>query len=114
MTTRSLICPARSSSIGSKKLPTPPIRATPRSPNRSATLKSWRAIGIGDETLVVAYDDADGMFAARLWWSLNYYGHTNVVVLDGGWNKWIAEGRPTTADVAALTPATLHAARRTR
>ncbi|MBI1277324.1 MAG: sulfurtransferase [Anaerolineaceae bacterium] len=55
--------------------------------------------GIDENTFVVAYDDASGMFAARLWWSLNYYGHEKVVVLDGGWNKWIAEERPVTADI---------------
>jgi thiosulfate/3-mercaptopyruvate sulfurtransferase len=62
-------------------------------------------IGVGDNTLIVAYDDAGGMFAARLWWSLNYYGHTNVVVLDGGWNKWIAENHPTTAEIPQFEPA---------
>ena len=49
--------------------------------------------GIGDETLVIAVDHAGGQFATRLWWALNYYGHDNVRVLDGGWNKWIKEGR---------------------
>jgi thiosulfate/3-mercaptopyruvate sulfurtransferase len=63
-------------------------------------------IGVGDDTFVVAYDDAAGMFAARLWWSLNYYGHTKVAVLDGGWNKWIAEDRPTTAEIPSLPPTT--------
>jgi thiosulfate/3-mercaptopyruvate sulfurtransferase len=46
------------------------------------------------------------MFAARLWWSLNYYGHTKVAVLDGGWNKWIAENRPTTAEIPTIPPTT--------
>ncbi len=66
--------------------------------------KVMERIGVGDDTLVVAYDDAKGMFAARLWWSLNYYGHPNVAVLDGGWDKWIAEGRPTTAEIPTITP----------
>jgi thiosulfate/3-mercaptopyruvate sulfurtransferase len=61
-------------------------------------------IGIGPNTLVVAYDDADGMFAARLWWSLLYYGHEKAAVLDGGWLKWIAEGRPTNADIPHFAP----------
>lgn len=65
-----------------------------------------RRLGVGDETLVVAYDDANGMFAARLWWTLRYYGHPQVKVLDGGWQKWLAEKRPTTADVPEITPAT--------
>ncbi len=61
-------------------------------------------LGIGSDTFVMAYDDAQGMFAARLWWSLNYHGHHKVAVLDGGWNKWVAEGRPVTADVTYVKP----------
>ncbi len=53
-------------------------------------------LGISDETQVVAYDDFGGLWAARLWWALNYYGHDNVVVLDGGWRKWLREKRPIT------------------
>lgn len=62
-------------------------------------------LGIGDETYVVIYDDADGMFAARLWWALRYYGHEAVSVLDGGWKKWTAEGRVVTTDLPTITPA---------
>lgn len=62
-------------------------------------------LGVGDKTEVVIYDDADGMLAARLWWALNYYGHTQVAVLEGGWNKWVAENRPTTADIPYIAPA---------
>jgi thiosulfate/3-mercaptopyruvate sulfurtransferase len=65
-------------------------------PEKFAALMS--KIGVGAKTFVVAYDDAGGMFAARLWWALNYYGHTEVAVLDGGWQKWIAEDRPVTKD----------------
>ncbi len=63
-----------------------------------------RRIGISERTRVVAYDDADGMFAARLWWTLLYYGHRHVAVLDGGWQRWVAEGRPVTADISAIAP----------
>lgn len=63
-------------------------------PEKFAALMS--KIGVGPKTFVVAYDDANGMFAARLWWALNYYGHEQVAVLDGGWQKWIAEDRPVT------------------
>lgn len=84
--------------------PDDPHHAQIAKPDRYAALMS--RMGIGADTLVVAYDDADSMFAARLWWSLNYYGHTKVVVLDGGWNKWAAEGRPTTADVPQIESAT--------
>lgn len=49
-------------------------------------------LGIGDETLVVAYDNNMSLHAARFWWTLNYYGHRNAKVLDGGWRRWVAEG----------------------
>jgi thiosulfate/3-mercaptopyruvate sulfurtransferase len=57
-----------------------------------------KALGIGDGTLVVAYDAAGGVYAARVWWLLDYYGHANAKVLDGGWTKWTREGRPATAE----------------
>jgi len=56
-----------------------------------------RRLGIGDETLVVAYDANGSLTAGRLWWCLNYYGHENVKVLNGGWNLWLKEERPITA-----------------
>jgi thiosulfate/3-mercaptopyruvate sulfurtransferase len=49
--------------------------------------------GIGDETHVVAVDHMGGQFATRLWWALTYFGHDLVSVLDGGWNRWVEEGR---------------------
>ncbi len=56
--------------------------------------------GIGDDTLIVAYDaHPASQLATRLWWVLRYYGNTNVRVLNGGWAKWLKEGRPTTAEV---------------
>ena len=48
-------------------------------------LGSW---GISSETQVVVYDDAYGSFAARLWWLLNWLGHDNVAVLNGGLRYW--------------------------
>lgn len=82
--------------------PADPRHAQIAPPERYAEV--MRRIGIGPDTCVVAYDDASGMFAARLWWSLNYYGHDKVAVLDGGWPKWTAEGRPTTAEVPQIAP----------
>ena len=61
-------------------------------------------LGINTDTLVIAYDDAAGMFAARLWWTLNYYGHSQVAIVDGGWPKWIAEGRPVSDVIPAVAP----------
>jgi thiosulfate/3-mercaptopyruvate sulfurtransferase len=53
-------------------------------------------LGISDDTTVVAYDDYNGSFATRLWWILTYYGHPEVKVLNGGWQRWLDEGRPAT------------------
>lgn len=66
-------------------------------PDRFAAVMN--RVGIRPGTFVVAYDDADSMFAARLWWALYYYGHEKVAVLDGGWKKWLVENRPTTAEI---------------
>ncbi len=50
------------------------------------------AIGIGNDTQVVAYDAANGSMAARLWWMLRWVGHDTVAVLDGGFKAWTARG----------------------
>ncbi len=52
------------------------------------------ALGIGDDTMVVVYDNSMSLYAARFWWVLNYNGHQAVKVLDGGWRRWVAEGLP--------------------
>jgi thiosulfate/3-mercaptopyruvate sulfurtransferase len=52
----------------------------------------FAAAGIGDETQVIAYDDANGSIAARAWWLLRWLGHAPVAVLDGGFQAWIAAG----------------------
>lgn len=57
------------------------------------TLSRW---GIDASVQVVAYDNSGGAMAARLWWMLRWLGHEAVAVLDGGWSKWQAEGRPVT------------------
>ena len=67
-------------------------------------------LGIGDDTLVVSYDNSQSLYAARLWWALNTYGHSNVKVLNGGWRGWIAGGnsvgldRASPAQGASFTP----------
>lgn len=44
--------------------------------------------GIGNDTRIVAYDDENGMNAARLWWLLRYLGHEQVYILEGGFSQW--------------------------
>jgi thiosulfate/3-mercaptopyruvate sulfurtransferase len=54
--------------------------------------------GIGSAHTVVAYDGMGGLYAARLWWALDYYGHSNCKVLNGGFGKWFEQGRPVTME----------------
>ena len=56
----------------------------------------------GDQ--IVCYDGSSGVTAARLWWMLRWVGHARVAVLDGGWDAWIAGGRPASAELPALQP----------
>ncbi len=87
--------------------PEDPVPAQIAPPENFAELMG--SLGVGDDTHVVVYDHTGGQFATRLWWALTYYGHDRVSVLDGGWNKWTAEDRPTTTEVpeperASFTP----------
>lgn len=84
--------------------PDDPVPAQLASPDRFQAAMEER--GIGDATAVVVVDHAGGHFATRLWWDLVYYGHDNVAVLDGGFNKWAAEGRPLTQIVPTPAPQT--------
>jgi thiosulfate/3-mercaptopyruvate sulfurtransferase len=61
-------------------------------PDRYAA--AMAALGVGDDTFVVTYDDHHVPVAARVWWSLQVHGHTRVAVLDGGITAWVGEGRP--------------------
>jgi len=55
--------------------------------------------GIGNDTTVVLYGDKNNWFAAYAYWYLKIYGHRDVRILDGGRQKWIEEGRPTTDEL---------------
>lgn len=61
-------------------------------------------LGIEPDTHVVAYDASGGAIAARLWWMLRRLGHRRVQVLDGGWQRWTAEGLPTSSEIAEPRP----------
>jgi thiosulfate/3-mercaptopyruvate sulfurtransferase len=71
-------------------------------PDPTTLGEKFAAMGITrGKTPVVAYDDAHCAFAARLWWLLRYYGHGEVMILDGGWPAWMAEQRPVTDAIPA-------------
>lgn len=64
-----------------------------------------RRAGVSQDTLVVAYDDGPGLFAARLWWLLRWLGHNRVKVLDGGFRAWQEAGQPVTQETPRPLPA---------
>ena len=61
-----------------------------------------QTLGIGDDTAVVVYDNNMSLSAARFWWVMNYNGHPNVKVLDGGWRRWACENWPVSFDRAVI------------
>lgn len=61
-----------------------------------------RAMGIGDGHKVIVYDGAGLFSAARVWWLFRHFGKRDVAVLDGGFPKWRAEGRPVEEDLPVL------------
>lgn len=75
-------------------------------PDAAALAQTFSRLGIAGGVQVVAYDQENGMFASRLWWLLRWLGHDAVAVLDGGFKKWQAEGRPTESGEARRDPRT--------
>lgn len=69
----------------------------PSSEKFAEKLSEW---GVDKTVQVVAYDDAGGGVASRLWWMLRWLGHDVVAVLDGGWNAWIAANFPVSGETA--------------
>lgn len=57
-----------------------------------------QAKGVNNDSTVVIYDDIAGMRSARLFWFLEFFGHNDVHVLNGGYNAWVAAGLPVTHD----------------
>lgn len=81
-----------------------PVEAQIAPPEKFA--ETMERLGIGDQHRVVVYDTHPAsQFATRLWWALNYYGHRNVAVLNGGLRKWQHENLPLSAEVPSYPPA---------
>ncbi len=76
-------------------------------PKRADFVAAMQALGVNDQTQVVAYDAHGGMFAARLWWLLRWVGHVQVAVLDGGVQAWQAQGGTLSTETPAPTPGNL-------
>ncbi len=67
----------------------------------AATLGRW---GIDQRTQVIAYDQGNGAYAARLWWLLRWAGHRKVAVLNGGFAAWERASLPVSAEPSAREP----------
>ena len=65
--------------------------------------------GVSNDHLIVLYGDRNNWFAAYTYWYLKYYGHDNVKLLNGPREKWIGEGRATTADAPSHEATTFNA-----
>ena len=70
-------------------------------PEPAAFLRRMEALGFDAASHIVAYDDAGGTVAARLWWMLDDLGHPRVQELDGGIQAWLAAGGSLTTTVPA-------------
>lgn len=84
--------------------PHPTLRFT--FPDADAFARGAGALGIGDGSRVVLYSRHHPMWATRVWWMLRAFGFDNAAVLDGGIDKWEAEGRPTERGANSYPPAT--------
>lgn len=73
-------------------------------PDVEVLRSALRRAGVSENRPVVAYDYADGMAAARLWWTLRWAGHADVHVLDGGFAAWTAAGLPVESGSAPVEP----------
>ena len=65
--------------------------------------------GVSDDHTIVLYGDRSNWFAAYTYWYLKYYGHDQVLLLNGPREKWISDGRPTTAELPSHAPASFTA-----
>ena len=68
-------------------------------PNSDYWTRMMLSFGIKNTDHIVVYDFSDVHSACRLWFSLKYFGHHKVSVLDGGMKKWLLENKPTTNKV---------------
>src|ERR1700737_3543816 len=75
-------------------------------PRVADLVATFSRAGIDDSRQVIAYDQNNGMWASRLWWLLQWLGHRAAAVLDGGLDRWIAEGHLLTAEEPPVRPAT--------
>jgi thiosulfate/3-mercaptopyruvate sulfurtransferase len=77
-------------------------------PNMDEFISKLEKNGIDENTVVVAYDNGEGAYAARFWWLLHYLGHEKVFVLDGGFKGWTDANYPVITEIPTLNKAKFH------
>jgi thiosulfate/3-mercaptopyruvate sulfurtransferase len=85
--------------------PASPLRFT--LPPLETLTRAFAAKGIGHGTFVVLYSHGTPTWATRFWWMLRAIGFDDTAILDGGLDKWKAEGRPLQTEEATYSPSTL-------
>jgi thiosulfate/3-mercaptopyruvate sulfurtransferase len=75
-----------------------------RLPTAEEVARLLGALGIASQTLVVIYDDAGGLHASRLFFTLDVFGHRRVAILDGGVQAWRRAGLPLTREIPRVGP----------
>ena len=83
----------------------PDTRLKFMAPSAARFAEAMSALGIGDDSRVVLYSAGSIMWATRVWWMLRAFGFDHAAVLDGGWEKWRAEGRPVSSTPGRYPPA---------
>lgn len=73
-------------------------------PSAEAFATAMSRFGVSDGTRVVLYSTANPWWATRVWWLLRVFGFDNAAVLNGGWQKWVREGRPVETGPAKPRP----------
>jgi thiosulfate/3-mercaptopyruvate sulfurtransferase len=73
-------------------------------PSAEAFGEAMRAAGVSASRPVVVYDAGNSMAAARAWWLLRYFGHPRVLVLDGGFSRWLAAGHAIERGAPSVEP----------
>lgn len=78
----------------------------PRIKSPEAIAKILGERGIGNDSIIVLYDEGTGPLAGTVYWLLKYLGHQDVRVLNGGWQAWSRAAAPTTKEIPQHAPAT--------
>lgn len=81
-------------------------------PDAAGFGRAMEQLGIGRDERIVVYDNSPLRTAARGWFMLRHFGAERVAILNGGLQKWSAEGRPTESGEPASRPARFGAAER--